>query len=53
MATRKNEVKQPKFSEELKEMADRNPELENNPVFLCLLRDAEFDEEIDEGDDDE
>ena len=49
MTTRKTKrkEKQPSFAEHLREMADRNPELERNAVFLCLLRDAEFDEECD------
>ena len=58
MATRKTKRKeeQPSFAEHLRGMADRNPELERNAAFLCLLRDAEFDEEYgdeDEEDDDE
>lgn len=49
MATRKTKrkEKQPSFAEHLRGMADRNPELERNAAFLCMLRDAELDEECD------
>lgn len=40
--------KKHKFSDDLKDMAWRNPELENNPVFLCLLNQTEFDEELED-----
>ena len=49
MTTRKTKrkEKQSNLVRHLREMADRNPELERNAAFLCLLRDAEFDEECD------
>lgn len=49
MTTRKTKRKEKQHNlvKHLKEMADRNPELERNAAFLCMLRDAELDEECD------